>query len=131
MLAYVHPALGLLAIGLMFWLGLAGLRARHRRPYAPKMRSLHRRYAPWILALVAATGSIGMATVAGLRDDLVLAEGWHFRLGVATMVLMGALWLLSLGLPRHKAAKVLHPAVGLVALAIAAATFAFGIDLLP
>lgn len=130
-MAWLHPALGILATILIVWMAFQGLDSRKRRPEALQARQRHRRWTPVaaVLAVLAAIG--GTASVEWLRPDMDLAETWHFRTGWACAALGAVAWLTSRGLHRKPALKALHPWVGLALLAAAMATAFLGIEHLP
>lgn len=130
-MAWLHPALGLLAVALVAWMAFSGLDSRKRRPEALEARRRHKRWTPWAAALCVLAALGGTASVVLLRPDMTLAETWHFRTGWACAALAVAAWLSSRGLHQAPARKALHPWVGILLLAAAMATAFLGIEHLP
>jgi ABC-type transport system involved in cytochrome c biogenesis permease subunit len=127
--AFVHPAVGLIAVGLLAYAASLGLRARERGGEEPRRR--HARLAPWILGLVLANLVLGLGSTALLRSDLELAQGAHFALACGATGLLAAAALLSRRIPQSEQARRIHPALGLLALLAAALAVFTGLALLP
>lgn len=115
-MAWLHPVLGGLAVLALLWVGMMGLRARHRMPYARDARRVHRRFATGVFVAVAAAGLTGLGSVLFVRDDLDPAASWHFRICVPVVLLMAAGWWSSRSLPQGATARKVHPVIGLVAM---------------
>ena len=115
-MAWLHPVLGGLAVLALLGVGMMGLRARHRMPYAPGARRSHRRFATPVFVAVLAAGLTGLGSVLFVRDDLDPAASWHFRVCVPVVLLMTVGWWTSRRLPQDAGARRLHPVIGLVAM---------------
>ena len=127
---YVHPILGAVSVGLLVWIGLQGLRARHPKAYAIDARARHRRWVYLIYAGILGSLATGMLSTAWLRDDLDFAGSPHFWIGCATAGTLGlnwAVWQLS----DPVRAALLHRWIGLLALMMATLQAALGLGLLP
>ena len=130
-MAWFHPVLGITAVLLILWVGMAGLAARQRDPAAPAKRRQHKRFAPVAALLAGLALCGGMASVAFIRDDLDLAASWHFRVGWLCAALALGSWLSSRGIHRDPRLERLHPWLGLALMASAATLAALGVGLLP
>ncbi|MCK6505387.1 DUF4079 family protein [Myxococcota bacterium] len=130
-MAWLHPVLGITAVLLILWLGMAGLRARQRDPQAPAARRSHRRFTPLAVVLVLLALAGGMGSVALLREDLSLGQSWHFRVALLCAGLAVASWLSSRRLHQDPRLRRLHPWIGLALMASAAAMAALGVGMLP
>lgn len=130
-MVYLHPLLGIFAVGLIGWVATQGFRARHRKAYAPEARRAHARWAPVAWALVTIGAVAGTALTAWARPDMDVAASWHFRAGWGLAAGMTAAAVLSKLLPRKPWARTLHPIVGLACLVGAPLIAAFGFKLLP
>lgn len=134
-MAWLHPVLGICTVLLILWVGMAGLGSRQRDPSAPAKRRQHARLAPvaGVLSLLAAVA--GTASAALIRDDLVVATSWHFRVGWLCAALAVAAWLSSRRIhqapQRKRQWKKLHPWIGLCLMAAAASVAALGVGMLP
>lgn len=127
--AFVHPATALLAIAFLVFVASLGLRSRERD--GAHLRPRHARLAPWALAAMASTLVFGAASTWLWRPDLELAEGWHFRLGVAATVLLAVAAFLSRSIATDETVRRLHPLLGLLAVLAAVVQVFFGLGLLP
>lgn len=127
-LAFVHPILGLIALGLLFRAASLGLRSRERRGDA--LRPLHARAAPQAFLATVVAWLMGIVSTVAWRPDLELAAGWHFRIGLAVVVLLGCGALLSRRIHHDERARRLHPLLGVTALLLAALQVFFGLPLL-
>lgn len=130
-MVYAHPVLGAITLGLLVWLGVLGLRARHRARYAPAARRLHRRLSNAVAVLFALSAAGGLGSVWWLREDLSPAASRHFIAAVVGLMWMVALWALGRRLPRDPTARRLHPWAGYASLLTAAALLVLGFGLLP
>lgn len=128
-LAFLHPLIALATIVLVYHVATLGLRSRQRR--GEDARPLHRRRAPIALAMVWISALSGIAATYLWRDDLELAGGWHFWIGLAVVVLITAGAVLSRKVPADETARKIHPALGLLALLFAALQIFFGMPMLP
>jgi hypothetical protein len=127
--AFLHPAIALLAIAMLAYAASLGLRSRERGGAPLRLR--HARFAPWSFAAIVVTALFGAASTWLWRPDLELGDGWHFRLAVAIVAILGVAWLLSRWLPESGTARQLHPLLGLLALLLAALQVFVGMGLLP
>lgn len=130
-MAWLHPVLGITAVLMIFWLGMAGLRSRQRDPHAPAARRLHRRFTPVAAALVLLALVFGMGSVWMLREDMQVGQSWHFRAGWVCAALALAAWASSRRLHQDPRLKSLHPWIGLALMASAATMAALGVGMLP
>lgn len=128
-LAFLHPVIALAAIALLYHVATLGLRSRQRR--GEDARPLHRRRAPFALAMVWLSAFTGVAATWLWRDDLELAGGWHFWIGLGVVAVLSTGALLSRRIPNDETARKVHPALGLLALLFAAVQIFFGMPLLP
>lgn len=130
-LVYVHPVAGATAVALMVAVAILGLRARHPKPYAPRSRQLHRRLAPLAYAAFVVLVGAGPASVHWLRSDLELADSRHFAFGFGAVATFTAAALASRWLARSELAKIAHPILGMLGVALALALGVTGMNLLP
>jgi len=130
-MAYVHPILGFITVLLLSVAALLGLRARHPRPYAKRSRRVHARLAPAVYVLALVTAVVGGVSTGWLRDDLPFGSTWHFRAGLAAVVLLTGGALASRWIPRHRRAGIVHLLCGLGALGAMLLLAVLGMDLLP
>lgn len=130
-MAYLHPIVGGLLTALLLLVGTWGMRSRHRAAYAKAAREAHRRWAPWMYGGVVAAAAFGTASVLLFRDDIVLAESWHFWLGWIIPLLLTGGYLTSRRIHAIPAAKKAHPLLGLGAMALAVVSAALGLGILP
>ncbi len=72
----------------------------------------------------------GIASTLWLRPDLELAQSPHFKVGTALVVCLSLAALVSRKIPTLSSARLLHPALGLAALLLAALQIFFGLRLL-
>ena len=128
-LAFLHPLIALATILLVYHVATLGLRSRQRR--GEDARPVHARRAPWALAMVWSSASSGIAATWLWRKDLELAGGWHFWIGLGIVALISTGAVLSRHLPENDRAREIHPALGLLALLLAALQVFFGMPLLP
>jgi hypothetical protein len=126
--AWAHPVLAALSLVLLFQVASLGLRSRERRGAA--LRPRHARLAPWALWTMAANVATGAASTWLWRDDLELAGGAHFWIGLATLAVLATAAWLSRRLP-DELAKRLHPLLGMLALLLASLQAFLGLTLLP
>ncbi|MEO2167621.1 MAG: DUF4079 family protein [bacterium] len=127
-LAFVHPLIGLVALVLLFRAASLGLRSRERRG-AP-LRAQHAKAAPRALAATFLAFAMGLISTILWRPDLEIAGGWHFRTGVAIVLLLGAGALLSRHIHDNERARRIHPLLGATALLLAALQVFLGLPLL-
>jgi hypothetical protein len=128
LMAYIHPVIGLVALALLLRAASFGLRSRERRGEA--FRPQHARAAPVAYGVTLLAFFMGIFSTWRWRPDLDIASGWHFRIGVAVILLLSAGALLSRGIPTDPRARMLHPIIGMVALLLAALQVFFGMPLL-
>ncbi len=127
-LSWLHPFLALLATAFLAHAATLGLRSRERGG-AP-LRAVHTRRAPLAAGLILAVFVSGLASTLWLRPDLAVADSIHFRIGLALVCVLGAGALLSRRVAVEPLARRLHPALGLLALLLAALQVFFGLRLL-
>jgi hypothetical protein len=129
LLAFLHPAIALASLGLMAWVASLGLRCRERG--GEPLRRVHERVAPWAYGLMLFNFLFGCWSTVTFRRDLELAAGMHFRLGIAIAALFTVVAVLSRRIAGSDAVRLLHPALGLVALLLSALQVFFGMSMLP
>lgn len=130
-MAYLHPIVGALTLGLLVWLALLGFRSRHRARYAAVARKRHRTVSTFVLAGFALAAVSGGTSTAFLRDDLAFGASLHVWAAVGGVISMIVLWVLGTRIRSDRRARRLHPWVGWIALGIATATAVLGMRLLP
>jgi len=128
LMAYIHPLIGLVALALLLRAASFGLRSRERR--GEHLRARHARAAPIAYGFTLLTFFMGVFSTWAWRPDLDLASGWHFRIGLAVILLLTAGALLSRRVPSDSRARLIHPILGMVALLLAALQVFFGMPLL-
>lgn len=132
MLSYLHPITAGLALALLAYAGMLGLRARNDRRRASELLAAHRRWAPPAFWAVMLSWPLGLVTTWGLRPDLELGTSAHFQIGVGLAATLSASWLSARARwmrdPRVRAA---HPWFGIAALLLAAAQIFFGLQITP
>lgn len=126
-LAFAHPVCAILALGFLAYVASLGLRARERGGAA--LRPRHARLAPWAFAAIAANFALGLLSTWLWRRDLELASGAHFWLGGAICAVLAAAALLSRRIASSPGARSAHPALGMLALLLAALQVFFGLSL--
>lgn len=132
MLAYVHPATGVLVLVLLVFVGSLGLRARTRSRRRGELLALHVRLAPLAYALVVLAWLAGAVSTLTLRGDLSFADSLHFRSGSAIALFLTGSALSARAMRRGSAAaRALHPWLGAAALLLAAAQVVTGLRILP
>ena len=127
LLAFAHPVCGILALGLLAYAASLGLRARERGG-AP-LRPRHARLAPWAFAATAGNFVFGLLSTWLWRRDLELAAGAHFWFGAAICAVLTATGLLSRRIATSAGARKAHPALGMLALLLAALQVFLGLSL--
>ena len=127
LLAFTHPACGLLVLAFLGYVASLGLRGRERGGAALKPR--HARLAPWAYGATLANFLFGLLSTWLWRGDLELAGGMHFWIGTAICVVLGLAALLSRRLPGDARARRVHPALGMLALLLSALQVFFGLAL--
>jgi len=126
-LAFLHPVLALAALGLLAWAASLGLRSRERG--GASLRPRHARLAPWALWGTIGNFALGVLSTWLWRGDLELAAGAHFWIGAAICLVLTAVALLSRRIATSPAARRAHPALGMLALLLAALQVFFGLSL--
>lgn len=130
-MAFVHPALGVLAILITVWIGSRGMVARQGTRASAQARRTHRRYAVWGLVAMVVASITGTASTLWLRDDLELGETWHLAIGWLIVGLMGVTALLTRYFTKSPQLRSVHPVLGLLAVAASVLQAIIGIELLP
>lgn len=129
LVAFVHPIVALIALGLLGYVASLGLRARERG--GARLRPIHGRLAWWAYGLMAANFGLGVFSTWLLRPDLALAGGAHFRIGLVVLALLTAAAWSSRRLAGNEIARLLHPVLGLLAVVLTALQVFFGMPMLP
>jgi len=127
--AFVHPVLAIVSLGLLAYVASLGLRSRERGQGA--LRPRHARLAPIAYWLMIFNLGFGLASTWWLRTDLDLAASPHFKIALAIATLLTAAALVSWRVPSSTLARRVHPILGLGALLISALQVFFGLALLP
>lgn len=127
LLAFLHPITALVALALLAWAASLGLRSRERGG-AP-LRERHARLAPWAYGAMLLNFAFGLASTWLWRDDLELAGGAHFWIGVAVALALTSAALLSRRVGESAAARQAHPLLGMLALLLSALQVFFGLSL--
>lgn len=127
-MAWLHPVSGVIAVLLVAWMAMAGLRARQRDPLAPHARRLHARFAPLAALFVTVAALSGPASTAFVREDIAFASTPHFVLGMVTLGLALLTAFSSRYLPRT---RKLHPILGLSLLGACVGQALLGLGMLP
>ena len=132
MAAYVHPAAGVLVLGLLLYVASLGIRSRGRARNRGRLLATHARVAPLALALVALSWVGGIASTVALRDDLALADSSHFKTGTALLAVMLAnYWTSRRALAGSDDARELHVWLGVAATLLATAQAFTGLRITP
>ena len=130
MLAYVHPVIGALTVGLLVYVGSLGLRARSDRRRVRQLLAQHARLAPILYALILVSWAAGVVSTWLLRRDLELAASPHFRIGILLVLALSGSWLTS-RLMARTGMRAIHPWFGAAAMLLAAAQVFFGLQITP
>ena len=132
MIAYVHPASGILVLCLLVAAGWLGLRARAGGRRRAELLARHARLAPIAYALVLVTWIAGAVSTLVLRDDMDFAASLHFRSGSAIALFLTGSALSARWMRRGSGnARDLHPWLGAAALLLAAAQAVTGLGIMP
>lgn len=131
LLAWIHPGIGFVAVGVAVRAAGLGLRARRPGRRAPVARAAHRRVTPWLYGLMLVTWGSGLASVEWLRDDLDEAASGHYTVGCAIVALLTLAALLSRRVPTDPRARLVHPMVGAVAVLLAGVQVFLGLQIMP
>lgn len=126
-LAFVHPVCALFALAFLGYVASLGLRSRERG--GASLRPRHAGLAPWAYGATLLNFALGLLSTWLWRDDLELAAGLHFWIGLAICVVLGAAALLSRRIAVSPSARSAHPALGMLALLLAALQVFFGLAL--
>jgi hypothetical protein len=128
-IAFFHPILALIGLGLLAYVASLGLRARERG--GARLRPIHERLAWWAYGLMAVNFALGVLSTWLLRPDLELAVDAHFRIGLAVLALLTVAAFLSRRIATDATARLLHPMLGLLAVVLSALQIFFGMPKLP
>jgi len=132
MLDYLHPVTGGIAVIAVIYAGVLGLRARSDLRQRPRLASVHSRLAPWAYGLAAASWVAGLASTLWGRSDLEAAATFHFRLGVALVLLLsGSAWTAKRFSRGGTDIRHLHAWLGAAALLVAAGHAVAGLQITP
>lgn len=110
---WLHPIVGALAVILMLWMAIVGLRLQQRRAGRTERR-LHRWLGPTAGALTAVAGIAGTVSVLLVRDDMDLAATTHFYLGWSIVGLAALTGLTAWLRRKGTVARAVHPWLGLL-----------------
>ena len=127
LLAFAHPVCALLALALLGYVASLGLRSRERGGAA--LRPRHARLAPWAYGAVWFSFAFGVLSTWLWRRDLEIAGGVHFWIGAAICLVLTGAALLSRRIAISAGARRVHPALGMLALLLAALQVFFGLAL--
>lgn len=130
-MAWLHPIGGALGASLVLWIGMQGLRARHRAAYAARARATHGRFAPYIYGLVVAVACAGTASVVLLRPDLEPASSIHFWTLWSVVVVLTGSFLTARAFGVRPDARQVHAWLGVVAMIAIAIGAVLGLGMLP
>lgn len=130
-MAFLHPVLGTLTILFSLWILARGLTARQGGKSATRARRFHKRWAPWALGAMVASGISGTASTLWLRPDLTLGETWHLAVGFLSIGLMGVTGLLTRAFTKSPSLRNVHPFLGIASVALGFLQGILGIELLP
>ena len=126
-LAFAHPVCAVLALAFLAYVASLGLRARERG--GAVLRPRHAHLAPWAFAGIAGNFAFGLLSTWLWRRDLELAAGAHFWFGVAICAVLSVVALLSRRIATSAGARTAHPALGMLALLLAALQVFVGLSL--
>lgn len=127
--AWLHPALGLVAVAVAARAASLGLAARRGGVVAKMARGRHRVAGPVTLALMAGNWVLGAATVWLVRDDLEPLASRHALVGGVIVALLVASAVTSRRIRTHPAARRIHPWIGAIALVAAGVQIFLGLQL--
>jgi Na+/proline symporter len=130
LVSYIHPVLSALVLALLAYVASLGARSRSDRRRRALYLARHRRLAPWMYAAFVASWFGGLASTWLTRPEEDLAAGWHFRLGVAMVVLLTGSAITARNMDRE-AVRSLHPWFGAAAMLVSAGQIFFGLRFLP
>jgi len=131
-MAYVHPVVGALALALLVYVAVLGLRLRQSIPRRAEVAARHARLAPWVYGLTLAMWAAGVLSTWALRADLELASSRHFQSGTLLAILLSGSAITARAMQRgNRRARELHPWLGAAATLLAAAQFATGLRITP
>jgi hypothetical protein len=129
--AFVHPVIGAVTIVFSIWVMSRGLVARQGRKQSTAARRFHKRWAPWALGGMVASGVTGLGSTVLLRPDLTVGETLHLEVGLLGIGLMGVAGLLTRSFSRDPRVRTVHPWIGVASVIAAVVQGLLGIELLP
>ena len=129
--SWLHPIGGTLAAALLVWVGLQGIRARHKARYAPEARKRHSRFALWVYGYVLIVAAAGMTSVVLLRPDLQLASSLHFWTMWAMITAMTSGFVTSRLFAEEPTLRSTHRWLGIGSMVLVLVGAALGFGLLP
>src|SRR6185503_16816886 len=106
-IAFLHPLTALASLLFLAYVASLGLRSRDR--VERHLRPKHARLATWAYAMMIANVGAGALSRWALRPDITDQGIMHFRLGLAIVLLMSVVALLSRWIGSNETARVLHP----------------------
>jgi hypothetical protein len=127
--AWLHPALGLVAVATAARAASVGRAARRGGPSAAAARAQHRWLGPATLGLMAFNWALGLGTVWLVRDDLEPLASRHAAVGAAIVALLVGSAITSRRIPTDPRARRVHPWLGATALVVAGVQVFLGLQL--
>lgn len=127
--AWLHPALGVVAVAVAARAASRGLASRRGGPAAPAARASHRVLGPLTLALMTLSWAGGLATVWLVRHDLEPLASRHALVGGAIVLLLVGSAVTSRRVAVDPRARRLHPWLGATVLVASAVQVFLGLQL--
>jgi hypothetical protein len=127
--AWLHPALGLVAVAAAARAAGLGLAARRGGPSADRARARHRTLGPVTLGLMTVNWMLGLGTVWLVRHDLEPFASRHALVGAAIVALLAGSAVTSRRIGIDPRARRIHPWLGAAALVVAAVQVFLGLQL--
>ena len=127
--AWLHPALGLVAVAIAARTASLGLALRRGGVSGEAARRWHRTLGPVTLGLVVLNWVLGLGTVWLVRHDLEPLASRHALVGGAIVVLLLGSAITSRRVPVDARARRIHPWFGATALVTAAVQVFLGLQL--
>lgn len=131
LLAWIHPAIGFVAVALAVRAAGLGFGARRAGRRGPLARVSHRRLTPWMYGTMLVAWGTGLVSVELWREDIEEAASGHFTVGCVIVALLTLAALLSRRVPDDPHARLLHPLVGAAAVLLAGVQVFLGLQIMP